>query len=486
MTLSLVDLFPEGSLPEKRLRERAIKISEASTERPGAAMTEAFDDWRDTRAAYRFFENKKMSLAVLLDSALGVVGRTLRELAEGMTVLNVQDTTEINLSHLNTMRGLGEIGNPKNRGLFLHPSIAMNTEGVPIGLLSAQTWARPIQKKRTTRASRKNARRAKSFEDKESVRWWNAIEQSEQRVDRAGLLLHVGDRESDIYELFAQAKDAGYRVLTRAARDRSVEGDQAMLWAQVASFSPSKEQRHVSVPERSAKDGKPARAARETSVVIRYGAVTLRAPHRAKGSIEMWAIEVTEVDPPDGVEPLEWLLLTSDPITSFAEAWLRVDWYRRRWRIEEFFKLLKSGCRIEARQFESRETFEVALGISLLTAVGILALTIQARIEPDAPAANALSPEQEQVLIEHAQIHRGRAPESPPLTLAQAVVFIAMLGGYKARSCDGPPGWLTIWRGWRRLETLIDGYRLARPTSRHPGSKRKEGGKIWPLNRICG
>lgn len=460
MAFSWEDLYPVGSLPERRLRERAIKIGRASTERPGAAMTEAFDRWTDTRAAYDFFENDRMSLDVLLGPPMGVVARSLRELPEGATVLNVQDTTEINLSHLKTMGGLGEIGNPKNRGLFLHPALAVTTCGVPLGLLSVQTWTRP-----PSEHGKAKRRRATAFEEKESLRWWTAVEEAEDRVDRPGLLVHVSDRESDIYELFTRAHEAGYRLLVRASQDRKIEGEHFTLWAQVASFPASKRLRRVSVAARPAKDGKPARAARTATIAVRYGAVTLCAPRRAKGSVKMWAIEVSEVEPPDGVEPLEWLLLTLEPITSFAAAWLRVAWYRCRWGIEEFFHVLKSGCRIEARQFESRGTFEVSLGISMLTAVRLLEMMKQARIEPHAPADALFSPDEQVVLLRHAQKLRKRDP-ALPLNIGEAVVLIAMLGGYKARSCDRPPGWITLWRGYRRLDTLVEGYRLARPTQR--------------------
>ena len=141
-----------------------------------------------------------------------------------------------------------------------------------------------------------------------------------------------------------------------------------------------------------------------------------------------------------------------------------MGWYRCRWRIEEFFHVLKSGCRIESRQFESRDTFEVSLAISILTAVKLLEIVMRARIEPDASANTSLSADEEHVLTHHAAKIR-RRDVSQLLTLAEAVVLIAMLGGYKARCCDGPPGWITLWRGYRRLCTLVEGYRLARPKS---------------------
>jgi hypothetical protein len=467
MNLTWEELFVGDGLPDKRLRRRACRIAHASVERPGAAMTGAFDFWKDTRTAYNFFANERVTFSAVLDSPITVVSRALRERFEGTTVLNVQDTTEINLSHLNSMTGLGEIGNPMNRGLFLHPSLAVSPDGVPIGLLSAQVWDRPPSSHGKTKK-----RKQKAFEEKESLRWWTAIEESEKRVGRPGLLVHVADRESDIYDVFKRAHDAGYRILVRAAQDRRVEGEHSTLWAQVASFSPAGEARPLSVPMRPAKEGKPARAARDTSIVIRYGLVTLREP-KGSGTVEMHAVQVTEVDPPVGVEPIEWLLLTTDSIMSVEDAWQRVEWYRCRWRIEEFFQVLKSGCRIEARQFESRSTYEPSLAIAMLTAVRLLTMVKQARVTPDAPASSVLSQEEEHVLVQHAQAKKmGHHCDSSPLHLVDAVVLIAMLGGYKARSCDGPPGWITLWRGLRRLEDMVEGYRLALPEPSRPPSHR--------------
>jgi hypothetical protein len=462
MTISWEQLFGEGSLPDKRLRKRAIAIGQASTERPGAAMTTAFDDWRDTRTAYNFFENPRVSFVMLVDAATATVGQAVREQPD-MTVLNVQDTTEINLSHLRSMTGLGEIGNPKDRGLFLHPSLAVSTTGVPIGLLSAQLWHRP-----PSEHGKAKKRKETAFEDKESLRWWTAIEKAESCVGRPGVLLHVADRESDIYEVFARARDAGHRILLRACQDRRVEGEHRTLWSQVESFSPCIEARALHVPARPAKYPKPARVARDTSVVVRYGTISLCGPRAGAGAVTMSAIQVTEVDPPAGVEPIEWLLLTSDPVTSVAEAWQRVEWYRYRWRIEEFFQVLKSGCRIEERQFESRAPYEVSLAIALLTAVRILAMVKLAQANPDAPADIVLSQDEQHVLLRHAEAKGNRRPGASPLRLTDAVVLIAKLGGYKARSCDGPPGWITLWRGYRRLEDLLEGFLLARANLESP------------------
>jgi hypothetical protein len=468
ISLSWEDMF--FCLVNKRLRLRAIAIGVAMTARPGAAMTSAFDDWKETRNAYNFFSNKRMSLQTLLDPPTRALALKLRELPEGATMLNVRDTSEINLSHLIAMTGLGPIGNPKNRGLFMHPGLVVDTDGVPVGLLGLQTWTRPVEEH-----GKVETRRGRAFEEKESLRWWTDIERAEKKVQRPGLLLHVGDRESDIYALFERCHAAGHRLLARAAQDRRVDGEHRLLWDHMEALAECAEHRDVEVAPRRATKDKPAQPARTATVAIRFGPVTLCAPHQGQGSVPAWSILVREVDPPEGVEPLEWLLLTLDPITTEQDAWTRVTWYRFRWVIEEFFKVLKSQCRIEERQFETLETFEVSLGMSILTAVKLLELTKRARIDPELPASTVLSTDEERLLVEHAETYRDRTPA--PLRLGEAVMLIAMLGGYKARSCDGPPGWSTLGKGYQHLCAMVDGYQLAlgrpRPPRGRPPARRK-------------
>lgn len=445
--------FPAGSFGDKRLRERAMEIGKACVDRPGVAMTGAFNEWKDTRNAYNFFENPRASMKTIITTATDALGEAIRMQSNGTTILNVQDTTEIDLSHLRKMSGLGTIRTPIARGLFAHVGLGVSTEGIPIGLLDAQTWVRPEVER-----GKAQTRRNKAFEDKESLRWWTTIEHAEQRVAKPGLLVHVGDRESDIYELMIRCKENGYRLLVRSAHDRKVQGEHGYLWAQVDTFKTSSDSRLIEVSAQPAKNGKRAQPARQAAISIQFGPVTICAPHRAGGSLSLWAICVREVNPPSEAEPIEWMLLTLDIIQTPADAWERVDWYRHRWSIEEFFKVLKTGCRIESRQFASRETFESSLSMCLLASVQLLGLTKQARVEPSKPATEVLSEDEHKVLHTYARAHYGR--DSSVLKLADAVMLIATLGGYKARSCDGPPGWITLWRGYERLRAMVEGFRL--------------------------
>ena len=449
------ELLFEGSLPEKRLRKRAITLLTAMIARPGVAMTAAFDDPRESRNAYNFLHNDRMSLSTVLDTARRALGLRLRELAEGTTVLCVQDTTEINLSTQTTMEGLGTVGNAKNRGLMLHTALAVDTDGGPMGLLDAHPWVRPPKER-----GKATTRRTRPFDDKESARWWATIVTCEEAVGRPGLLLHVSDRESDIFTLFSRAHAAAYRILVRAGQDRSVEGEHASLFAHVATFADATSRRTIDVSARPASKTRPARAARQAVVAVSFGPVVLRAPHGEKGAIPLWAIRVREVAPPAGEDRIEWVLLTSDAIGTEDDAWQRVDWYGARWVIEEYFKVLKTGCRVEERQFESRAPFEVSLALSMLAAVELLALTKRARIAPDDPLSSVLSADAAHLLRQHAASHRRSYPT--PMSLHDAVVEIAILGGYQNRSCDGPPGWITLWRGYQRFTALLEGYLLAR------------------------
>jgi hypothetical protein len=460
------ELFFAGGLPEKRLRERAIRIAEAMTVRPGAAVNAAFDDPRATRAAYDFFENKRMSMRVLLEPAVRATIFKLRELPADATVLCVQDTTELNLSHRSAIEGLGTLRNLKNRGEFLHPALAVSTEGVPLGLLHAKTWVRLVEQQ-----GKAQKRRSKAFDDKESANWWETMAAVEGLLRRPGLLVHVMDREGDIYEVFERAQQQGKRLLVRLSQDRRVEGEHHRLWDAVESFPVCEEQRRIHVGKRPATRTKPKRSARDATLTVRFGEVTLCAPHGRKGSVQATAIFVREVNVPAGEEPIEWLLLTFEPISSAEDAWSCVRWYSFRWVIEEFFKVLKTGLKVERRQFDSLHTFEVNLGMSLLVAVRLLALTKLARIDPQRPATTVLSEDEEQVLIEHARAARGET-YTAPLTLPQAVALIAKLGGYLGRSCDRAPGWLVLWRGYTRLCAMVEGYHVAQQITASSSGRR--------------
>ncbi len=388
------------------------------------------------------------------------------------TLLNVQDTTELNLTHLHGTKGLGTLGNPLCRGLFIHSAIVVTPDGVGIGLLDAITWARPPEE-----LGKAKTRKERPWEEKESYRWWEVIQRSEERAACPGLLLHVSDRESDIYDLFEAAAKAMYRLLVRAKSDRSGFTEEKIrfdsLWETAATWLPLPQSRKIHLAARPPKDGHPALAARSATVELRYKRVYVEAPGERKGGVWMTALLVQEVETPDGVEAVEWRLLTTDEISSDDAAWQYADWYVYRWVIEEYHKCLKTGCKAEKRQFEERDHYEVALAIMLLASCRLVMMTKLARTQPTLPAATVLAPEEEEVLLAHAA-SKGVAPQTP-MTVELAVRWIARLGGYLDRKSDGPPGWLTLWRGFLRLQAMVEGYRLARASPSLEKAPKRSG-----------
>jgi hypothetical protein len=367
------------------------------------------------------------------------------------TILVVHDTTEFNLTRLTQATGFGSLSNSKSRGLFLQASLAVSLDDVPLGPLALTPWTRDPATKGLAKS-----RRQRGFDDKESARWWHGIAQAEACVQTRDRLLHVADREADIYEVMSRAAVWRYRVLIRADGDRGVVGAQALLGEAVKALTDGGT-RAVQVPARPAHNGKPARAARTAILQIRYGTVVLRAPHNGSGSLAIQAIFAQEIDPPQD-DALEWLLLTTDAVPDAAAAQQRIDWYLLRWTIEEWFKCLKTGCGAEKRQPEECEHFEVLLGLMILVSIRLLHAMKVARRSQAAPATTVFEPEEILVLQIHIQQLGQQTPAQP--TVAWAVRHIAMMGGFMGRKGDGHPGWLTLWRGYARLCAMVEGYRL--------------------------
>ena len=441
--------FPEGSLPDERLRRRANGMMDAMTEFHGLPFSAAFTNPAAAVAAYHFVENDRLSFDMLTGALGRAYGARISSTPDD-TMLAVSDTTELELTRLVSARGFGTVGNPECCGEFLHTSILISTKGVFEGFLTAKTWVRPENQR-----GKAQTRRQRPFEEKESFRWWEQIQEAEKRVSRRGLLLHVADRECDIFEVFQRSASEQIRLLVRAAHNRRVEGDERYLWETCEKWS-VRGSRVLHIPAHRDSPDEPLLPARDAHIQLRFGQLMLRPPRSGEAAVEslpLQAILIREIAAPDDVKPVEWLLLTSDPLPDEAAAWLHVDYYRLRWGIEEFHKCLKSGCKVEERQYQEREHFDIHLALAIPVALRILRLTKLAREEPDLPASHELEPDELVVLFR-------RPVPTEGSTLQEAVRKIAMLGGYLGRRGDGPPGWLRLWRGYSRMCAQVEGYRL--------------------------
>lgn len=421
-------------------------------ERPNASIPHACKNWASTKAAYRLWATVQRVTDLPERIRAGHTRATKTFLAGAGRVLAVQDTTTLNWSHHPSTRGLGPISTaPKEQGLLVHSTLAVTTAGVPLGLLDQQVWARDV-----TKHGKKHTRRIRATAEKESQKWLDGVTAAQTDLPAGVELIHVGDAESDVYDLFVHAQATpGTQFLIRACQDRRTTTG-AHLWATLEA-QPIVDIRAVELART------PERVPRQARLALRWTRVTLQPPRQGttgRTPVTVDAVLVVELDPPEGVAPVVWLLLTTVAVLTTADAWERVTWYTYRWRIERYHLVLKSGCRIEDRQLQTAERLTGCLAVYAIVAVRVLQLTEQARLTPDAPGTALISSLEWRLLW---RVRHPEAPEPPdPPTLRTVVREIAQLGGFLARRGDGEPGVITLWRGLQRLHDLVLGFDLAR------------------------
>jgi hypothetical protein len=379
-------------LGDRRRVQRAIRVLQARWDQPQASFYGSFTGWGAAKAAYGLIEHRggELSLARLL---AGHQEATQERMAAEPVVLVAQDSTTLNYTGLRQTTGLGPLGEAKGRGLWLHSVLAMRPDGVPLGVLDAQSWARPPEG-----GSDPRGRNAKSIDEKESYRWIQAYQQAAaaaRRMPQTQVIM-MTDREGDVYELHHTAAEgpANLHVLVRAQHDRNLASHQK-LWAHLAGL-PAGARRTLDVPRQR------GQAARTAEVEVRWARVAIQPPavgcKKSWPPVWVWALWVHEPQPPAGVEALDWMLLSDLPITTAAEAWERVQWYCRRWVIEEWHRVLKSGCGVEQREFETAETLQRALAFDLIVAWRVLVCVKLGRNLPQLPASLLYTAEELAVL----------------------------------------------------------------------------------------
>lgn len=438
-------------LGDERLNRRLQDTVRALGNRPQASFPKALDARAPLQGAYRLFDNARVNPEHIL--APHIVS-TLDRLRDQPVILGVQDTTFIDYSGHRHSEGLGPLHQKGGWGLLCHATLAFTPEGAPLGVLGMRVWARDPDQ-----PGRKRTRHSRPIEDKESHKWidgMQALARLREELPEARLV-SVADREGDVFEFFRQARELGVDLLVRAAWDRRVLGEQEHLWATLEQ-APVLGCARVTLPAR------PRRPSRVAKLSLRTCQVDLKPPHGSAESVQpfgLWALWAYEKHPPVDAEPIEWMLLTTVPITSLDEARERLQWYSRRWGIEVWHKTLKSGCKIESRQLESFDQLHRLLVVYGIIAWRILYMTLLSRLIPDMPASAILAPEEWQAL--YCRIHRTPTPPQTAPPLRQAVRWIASLGGFLGRKGDGEPGVQTLWSGFQELITLTDMYRIMNP-----------------------
>jgi hypothetical protein len=423
-------------------------------EKPQLSLPDASGEPATLKAAYRFFDNEQVTPDGMLDSHIEA---TYRRMASLKLVLAVQDTTYLDWTTHPDTEGLGPLASATRQGLLAHSTVVFSEERVPLGVLAQQVWARDAE---TFAHLQDHKQRA--IEDKESYKWLRSLAAVEaaRKACPDTQFVSVGDREADIYDLFIAERSPGVDLLVRAAENRRVESEERYLWAAVEA-SPVVASAEVKVPPRNGQTGRTAQLA------IRWREITLRPPRkRAKeklAQVRVWAVWAVETDPPPNLPAVEWLLLTTVPVQTTQDALQRLAWYACRWGIEVWHKVLKSGCRIEARQLETAVRLKRCLTLYAVIAWRVLYATMLSRAVPEASCLALLNEPEWQALycaIHHTTI----LPPTPP-TLHQAVCWIAQLGGFQNRKRDGHPGVTVMWKGFQHLSDLTYMYLVFRPQS---------------------
>jgi hypothetical protein len=438
-----------------RLQRRLVSLAQDFYAHPQANLPQACGTRARTKAAYRLLDHDQLTLRQLMRAH---ATSTVERMSEHAVVLAVQDTTSLNYSSHHDTEGLGPIGNKKNgpQGLLLHDTLAFTPEGLPLGLLDVQVWARSKE------SFGKKTRRAQlPIEQKESFKWlasFTAAAAAQSELPQTQVV-SVGDREADVYELFhlALSRVDHPHLLVRAEHDRLIADGHQHLWEKVAA-EPVAGFQEVQASRR------PGRAARRACLAVRFAEVELRPPkncrHRGE-PVRIWAVLAREEQPPPEGEPLEWMLLTTKPVHTGEEAAEKLRWYAQRWQIEVYHRTLKSGCRIEQRQLATVRRLENCLAIDMVVAWRIFHLARLGRETPDLPCTVYFDDLQWQAL--YGFLHRSPEPPAQPPTLRQAIRMVASLGGFLGRKGDGEPGTQTLWLGLQRLDDIAAAWQIFRP-----------------------
>lgn len=444
--------FGAAELGDVRRTARLVQMARQLGERPEASLPQALAHGAALKAAYRFFDNADVAHEKILASH--VVSSLLRMQGQPV-ILALQDTTFIDYSSHLATEGLGPLHTKGGYGMICHGTLAVTPQRLPLGVLSLRLWARDGDKPK-----QRSTRRRRAIAEKESHKWLDSVHAlAALKAQVSGTrLVSVADRESDIFEFFTEARALGVDVLTRAAWNRNVVGPESQVFPTLAA-APVMAHKQLALPT----SGK--RKARTAKLEIRACRLTLDAPRNGRARVlaplTLWGVWAYEPAPPAGVKPLDWKLLTSVPVTAAEEALERLDWYAARWTIEQWHKILKSGCNIEMRQLESAERLERLISVYAVIAWRILYATLLARIVPDLACTALLADDEWEAL--YCRIHGTPTPPATAPPLRQAVRWIARLGGFLGRSGDGEPGSKTLWQGFQELIPMTEMYRIMKP-----------------------
>lgn len=459
--------FGQCDLKDQRRTRRLVDVGTSALCHPSGSLPEQAAEMADLKAAYRLFACAEVSF----EAIAGPHWKQTRRRLPG-TYLVLSDTTELDFGIRRAIPGMGQTGNGGGRGFLLHSALVTSAEGEEVFGLAAQK----IRYRKAAPKKENAAQRLKR--DRESVLWGQVIDQVGPPAEGVQWV-HVMDRGADNFEVYCHCRQQHSEWVVRVTqKQRKIivpDGTTMPLSQYLVNlpFGGAYEfalRAQAARPKRGHKKACKAQPARTAKLAVRFGPLELPFPKQKspylKGlpavPIAMWVVHAREVGAPQDAEPVEWILLTSLPVSSFTDAWRMLSYYEKRWLIEEYHKALKTGCRVECRQLKSKEGLERITGLLGVVAVRLLQLKSAARTNPNCPAREAVPLSWIRMLL----AARKRCKYTEAMTVAEFYRELAKLGGFLGRKSDGEPGWITIWRGWQKLYLLVRGAELAQATKK--------------------
>jgi len=435
----------------RRFRDLLGQIGDAV----GESIPMACQDWANAKAAYRFFSNERVNEGEILAGHFQATHDRFEATAGPILVLH--DTTEFSFQRESPERigvtysvnsGRDKAGRVRSHtvcGILMHSSLAVTTDALPLGLAAVKFWNR--KKFKGTAALKKKVNPTRiPIEKKESFRWLENLRQSTATLGDPARCVHIGDRESDIYELFCTAQEIGTHFLVRTCVDR-LAGDGAHTVADDMAKAKIRGRHRIEVRDTN---GNPTIADLE----IKFEKLQLLPPigkQKQYPPLELTVIHAQERGKPKNRKPIDWKLITDLPVRSLKDAVGKLQWYALRWKIEVFHKILKSGCRAEDSKLRTAERLVNLISVFCIVSWRIFWMTMLNRSTPDAPSTLALT-ESEIRLLDHLVPDKRETPNRK--SISRYIIKIARLGGYLARANDSPPGNIVMWRGLSRLSDI--------------------------------
>jgi Transposase DNA-binding/Transposase DDE domain len=450
------DEFAGARLGDVRRTSRLQKVAEATDSSPKAGFPQMVETEGELEGLYRFLTNEDVSANAILEPHIAATMARAGETRQ--LCLMLHDTTAFEFS--GDREGLG-LTQSRNQGFYGHYALAVlpGATSVPLGVCGLERLNRKVRKNTVRKHHSYYTARDPN---RESLRWSRMLESIEMRRDGFECI-HVMDREGDIYDLMALALRLNARFIIRGDADRALADEPGFLVRDLLTQTKPRAGRKVYVSAREPKRReriKPRRGAerkqRVAKLKIGSHAIEIRRPRTSKAperSLRLNVVHLWEPKPPKGQDPVEWILVTTEPVDTAEQLQTIADHYRARWLIEEFFKALKTGCAYEKRQLESFHALSNALAVFSVVAWRILLARAVSRAQPDAAAATIVTQTQLRLLKHKLGLCR------MPATAKEAALAVARLGGHLKR--NGDPGWITLGRGFERLLFLEAGWTAA-------------------------